>query len=268
MTNRPVIALLTDFGLTDVFVGQMKAILLAGLPDAQIVDISHGVIPFNIVQAGFFLTASCRHFPKGTVFLAVVDPGVGTTRRIMMVQDRGRTYFAPDNGLLGMFMANASDPVVYDVTPRKNSRGGTFHGRDLFCPLAIRFLQGEAPETFGTLSRAATLVKADWARPRFQDNLLVTHVLHIDRFGNCVLSVESTEASEYFAGWGDISLSLPRQGKTEEVVYASCYGDLGSGRVGVIPNSQGYLELAVNRGACARKLGLRIGDMVRFDART
>lgn len=261
---KPIIALLTDFGLADIFVGQMKAVLTASLPDVQIIDISHDVIPFNIVQAGFFLTASSRYFPKGTVFLAVVDPGVGTTRRIMLVQDRGRSYFAPDNGLLGTLMARAEDPVVYDVTMSKDGApiGGTFHGRDLFCPLAVRLLKGESPESMGKLTRAATLIKADWAKPRFSDNSLITHVLHVDRFGNCVLSVESSEASDYFASWPIAMLAHPRQ---EPVMYASCYGDLGPKHIGVIPNSQGFLELAVNRGSCAKRLGLRIGDMVRFN---
>ncbi len=259
---RPIIALLTDFGLADVFVGQMKASLISWLPDVQIIDISHEVTPFNIVQAGFFLAASCRHFPEGTVFLAVVDPGVGTRRRIMLVHDQGRYYFAPDNGLLGMFMVKAQNPVVYDVTPAEKSVGGTFHGRDLFCPLAARLLRGESPESFGKPSRAATLLKADWAKPKFKDRSLITHVLHIDRFGNCVLSVETAEATDCFARWAGVTMAHPRQ---EPILYASCYGDLAPGQIGAIPNSQGYLELAVNRGSCAKKMGLHIGDMVRFN---
>ncbi len=157
------IALLTDFGLADPYVGQMKGVLAKKAPACPVVDISHDVAPFNVVQAGFFLASSYEHFSRDAVFLAVVDPGVGTSRKIVCVQVGERLLVAPDNGLLCLALkrAQTAEVRVFDVTAALDAPknvSSTFHGRDVFAPLAAWFALGGRPEEIGPEMSADELV--------------------------------------------------------------------------------------------------------------
>lgn len=258
---QPMIALLTDFGLKDPYVGQMKAVCLQHAPGAELVDISHDVAAFNIIQAGFFLAASLPYFREGTVFACVVDPGVGTSRKIALVEQQGRFFLAPDNGLLSLILARDVPTEAYDATPADAPASNTFHGRDIFAVLAARLAMGEAPQEMARPMRPKALVTSDWSRTSRSGGALVTSVLHIDRFGNCILNLPLHAWQETIASWGSAELVHPRR---QPLTPGPSYGSLPQGGLGLLEGSQGYYELAVNRGSAARRVGLAIGDLVRL----
>lgn len=257
-----LIVLLTDFGLADPYVGQLKGALLREAPEAVLVDLSHEVKPFNIVQGSFFLAASWRHFAPGTVFLGVVDPGVGTRRRSMAAEIGERWFVGPDNGLAALVLAEAGGAArAYELAAPPASASATFHGRDVFAPAAARIARGDDPASLGASLEPKSLLRGEWAAPKAVKNGVVAHVLHVDRFGNCVLNLPAAEWGGRLAALASLAMTQPRT-----VPLASCetYGRLPEGGVGLIAGSQGYLELAVNRGSAAARLGLSIGGMVRL----
>jgi hypothetical protein len=254
-----MIALITDFGLADPYVGQMKGAILAGAPEARIVDITHMVEPYNVAQAGFFLAASLGSFPRGTVFVAVVDPGVGGRRRIVGVSKRGRILLAPDNGLLDLALRGPGAVAAFDLTPESHAAASaTFHGRDVFAPLAALLDSGEELACLGQGIDPATLVAGSASEAKNTGNAWLAHVLHIDRFGNCVLDIP-TDARLPMPG--KALLTMPASVVIE---LAANYESLDYGRIGLICGSQGFYELAVNQGSATEVLGLALGDAVEL----
>jgi len=254
-----MITLITDFGLADPYVGQMKGAILAGAPGAVIVDITHMVEPYNVGQAGFFLSASLGSFPRGTIFAAVVDPGVGGERRVVGASKRGRILLAPDNGLLSLALRGPGAAQVYDLTPNSNAAASaTFHGRDVFAPLAALLDSGEELASLGQSIDPATLVAAPDIGAKNTGDSWLAHVLHIDRFGDCVLDIPSdTRLPES----GMASMLRP---EAVTIDLAANYESLDYGRIGLICGSQGFYELAVNQGSAAEVLGLSLGDEVEL----
>ncbi|MBF0481126.1 MAG: SAM-dependent chlorinase/fluorinase [Desulfovibrionaceae bacterium] len=254
-----MIALITDFGLADPYVGQMKGAILAGAPGALIVDITHMVEPHNVAQAGFFLAASLGSFPKGTIFAAVVDPGVGSERRIVGVSKRGRILLAPDNGLLGLALRGPGAVEAFDLTPASDAAASaTFHGRDVFAPLAALLDSGEELASLGQGIDPSTLAPGAVSEAKNTGNTWLAHVLHIDRFGDCVLDIASDARLPVSGG---AMLTRPASFVIE---LARNYESLGYGRIGLICGSQGFYELAVNQGSAAEVLGLALGDEVEL----
>lgn len=256
-TTRTV-ALLTDFGLADPYVGQMKGVLARLAPQARLVDLTHGVAPFNLAQGGFFLAASAPHFPEDAVFLAVVDPGVGTARRIVAVERRRQTFLAPDNGLLGLILDGPEPVRAFDLTPDPivlNRVSPTFQARDVFAPLAASLALGRPAGDLGTATDPAGLARGEWSRPELGETAAKAHVLHVDRFGNCALNLR--EGCRIPAEGLRLLLPGPRP-----IRRVRTYADLAAGEVGLLAGSQGFLELAVNMGSAARSLGLGPGAAV------
>ncbi|MBG0790650.1 MAG: SAM-dependent chlorinase/fluorinase [Desulfovibrionaceae bacterium] len=260
-TKPRTIGLITDFGLTDPYVGQMKAVLAKKAPHCPVVDISHNVEPFNVAQAGFFLAASYVHFPEDAVILAVVDPGVGTSRKIVGAQIGDRLLVAPDNGLLGLALKNAWAEVrAFDLSravdaPKKVSH--TFHGRDVFSPLAAWFALGGRPENLGEEMDPADMVTHNWSEPHISDDRARCHVLHIDRFGNCVLNLEAGSLGTP----SNLAMVSPSGGP---LAYATRYADMPEGDPGLLEGSQGFLEIAVNQRSAAKRFGLSMGDEIEL----
>jgi S-adenosyl-L-methionine hydrolase (adenosine-forming) len=270
MKQMRSIALLTDFGLTDPYAGQLRAALARHAPGAALLDISHSVEPFAVSQAAFFLAASAPHFPSTSVFVCVVDPGVGSTRRIvgahLPTPEGGQDFLAPDNGLLGLLLTTPglARPRVFDLSdPAAGyAASATFHGRDVLAPLAARLSGGEPLEEMGRELDPAELVRPDWSEPKIRPESpreLDVHVLHVDRYGNCLLSLR--------AGFPPpcpvTALKMP-WGQRREVRMAHTYADLRSGVVGLMAGSQGFYELAANQASAAQILGLRRGDALRL----
>ncbi|MDR3641811.1 MAG: SAM-dependent chlorinase/fluorinase [Humidesulfovibrio sp.] len=266
---RPL-ALLTDFGLADPYAGQLRAALARQAPGASLLDISHSVEPFAVSQAAFFLAASAPHFPSTAVFVCVVDPGVGSTRRIVGVHlptpKGGQDFLAPDNGLLGLLLTTPglARPRVFDLAEAavRYEASATFHGRDVFAPLAARLSSGEVLEGLGRELDAAELVRPDWSEPRIRPEApyeLDVHVLHVDRYGNCLLSLRSSSPPPRPV----TTLKMP-WGQRRDVRMAKTYAELPLGAVGLMAGSQGFYELASNQASAAQALGLRRGDALRL----
>jgi S-adenosylmethionine hydrolase len=254
------VVLLTDFGLADPYVGQMRGILARLAPGAPVLDLTHGVAPFNLAQAGYFLAASAPHFPEDAVFTAVVDPGVGTARRIVAVERRRQIFLAPDNGLLDLVLQGGEALRVFDLTPDAITLGrasATFQGRDVFAPLAARLALGEPPSALGTAMDPAGLVRSPWGRPEPEEGGVAAQVLHVDRFGNCVLNLRQ----DFALPPGEVRLAAP---KTVALRRARTYADLTEGQTGLLLGSQGFLELARFMGSAAGELGLEPGAAVRL----
>lgn len=262
------IALLSDFGLCDPYVAQMKGAILSAYPEARIFDISHGVEPFNLTQGGFFLNASRRHFPEGTVIAAVIDPGVGGPRRIVLVEKDGQSILAPDNGLLGLVLAADGDARAYDVSEhmKKSHVSSTFHGRDVFAPLAARLAMGEDPATLGHEISPDDIERKDWAQPYldFENKQILATVLHVDRFGNCILNISDTSLFADICGWHGLTLSSKH--RTGALACCSTYAELPLGGVGLLIGSQGYLELSMNQASAARLLSASCGTAISIAA--
>ncbi|WP_320171575.1 SAM-dependent chlorinase/fluorinase [Maridesulfovibrio sp.] len=258
--GRPI-ALLTDFGLDDPYVGQMKGVLAARAPESPVIDVSHGVEPFCISQAAFFLAAAMEHFPGDTVFIVVVDPGVGSGRRIIGAEFGGRTVLAPDNGVLELaedkFRGTAILTDLSEAAARMHS-SATFHGRDIFAPIAAEIVGGVSLEELGPKLPLRDMVRTGMNRPHWRTDGVLATVLHKDRFGNLVLNIpDSQNLPERMSISPDLLLSGNDSCCIRRV---SCYAELESGVMGLIAGSQGYYELAVNRGAASEMIGLEPGD--------
>lgn len=255
-----VIGLLTDFGLVDPYVGQMKAVLASLAPHARVIDISHHVAPHDPLQGAFFLVASLRWFPKGAIILAVVDPGVGTARRIVLLDKDGRKILAPDNGILSQAIALPGPARAWDLTPSAETPPvKTFHGRDVFAPLAAKLLSGDDPSKFGPEISPASLTSIAGTLPERENGCVKARILHVDRFGNAVLNLDIGSWRGVMANAVAIAMAKPCE---NELVFAGTYADLPPDAVGVLAGSQGYMELAVNQNSAAKQLGLAVGDPV------
>ncbi len=206
-SSRPVITLTTDFGLQDPYVGLMKGVILGINPDAEIIDVTHGVTPQNVLQGSFLLRHSHSYFPKDAIHVAVVDPGVGTNRRPVLLETPNARFIAPDNGLLthvllhGLNQPSTKGGLVnlpdgwkahhltnpaYWLQPLSH----TFHGRDLFAPVAAHLSNGVTPSELG--DEVGTLHCLPMSTPHWQDNTLRGRVVHVDRFGNLVTDIPAT----------------------------------------------------------------------------
>jgi hypothetical protein len=253
------IALLTDFGSKDPYVGQMKAVLAAHAKTLFILDVCHEIEPFNVIQAGFYLAVSYPYFPEGTIFVAVVDPGVGAPRRIVLVERCNRIFLAPDNGLLSMVLDGAASLKVWDLSRAAADlqSSATFHGRDIFAPLAARLAAGDRPQEMGREISASSLQIESWKSPKIQEKAVEADVLHVDRFGNCILNLRTSEWLDRLSRWKEPA-ALAANSFPVQLITA--YAELAEQDIGLLAGSQGFLELAMNRRSAAENLGLKIGS--------
>jgi hypothetical protein len=255
-----VFGLLTDFGERDPYRGQLASVLLRRCPSCQILDLSHQVDPHNILQGAFFLRASWPFLPRGCIVLGVVDPGVGSSRDIVLFRS-GREYvLAPDNGLLELMLRDVSpDGLWWLRTERYPEASYTFHGRDVFAPLAAELAEGRDPDRLGERLDGQDLLRLPFAEAGLEKGRIEARLLHVDRFGNCVLNIPES-------AWGDRILEGERADLVEpaaiSVAAVRAYSAIPVGSAGILPGSQGYLELALDRASCADHLGLKIGDRV------
>lgn len=257
MKNSPVITLLTDFGLSETYAGQMKGAILSVAPDARIIDLTHEVAPQNVVAGAFLLASSVGAFPKGTIHAAVVDPGVGGVRKILCALAGGHVYLAPDNGLLSfVFAAHEPDAVYHVKNPAyfRETVSPTFHGRDIIAPVAAHLALGLAPSKLGP--RIKTYKNIEIPAPRrIMEKSLRGEVIHIDRFGNAITNISADAVKK-------ISEPVVFADNMRVGPLAQTFGDSPRGGAVALVGSFGNLEIAVNSGSAAKTLGLEVGDPV------
>lgn len=278
-SNRNLIALLTDFGAKDYFVGAMKGVILSINAKANIVDITHEIEPQNIVSASFTLRACYRDFPKKTIFVAVVDPGVGSSRRAILVETDDYFFVAPDNGLLSFIfdrsrasifseseknprsLARKSAPRnvrVFELTEENFFRrpvSRTFHGRDVFAPVAAHLSNGVKKEAFGREIRNFARLPAS-APQRINETKIEAVIIHTDRFGNLVTNLRREDLPEKF--------SLKINGK-KIAKLQNYYAETANDEVFMIFGSAGFLEIAAFKNSAANLL--KIGNKRKIDVK-
>jgi S-adenosyl-L-methionine hydrolase (adenosine-forming) len=257
-----VVTLLTDFGTVDPYVGILKGVLLARFPGARPVDLTHGVTPQDIRGAAFFLARSWSWFPAGSVHVAVVDPGVGSARRILVALEGGHAFLAPDNGLLGPVLSEKADVRALDVERfALPERSRTFHGRDVFAPAAAAIAAGLDPRDAGGAAGAWERLRLPSAA-RGPDGALRGEVLFADAFGNLVTNLEAARGPAGPSRPGGAAGTLEIAGRRLPVV--GTYADAPSGELLALVDSYGFLEVAVRGGSAARALGVGAGAPVVY----
>jgi S-adenosylmethionine hydrolase len=265
--RRPVISLLTDFGLQDHFVGTMKGVILSINPDAEIIDISHNIPPHDIFQAAFLLKSSCPYFPAHTIHVVVVDPGVGTSRRPIIVSTSGeRGYFiAPDNGVLSYLYAEGDIGEVREITADHyflKPRSGTFDGRDVFAPVAAWLSKGVSVSSFGEPITAYKQFEVP--EPiLMQPDVLRCNVIYIDRFGNLVSNLSRQRFEEHLKTSQNRQCGF-RLGQQNVSKICNSYAEGQQGELMAIFGSSGFLEFSVNQGNASKLTEVGIGGNILF----
>ena len=260
--SPPIITFTSDFGHEDWFVGVVHGVVYGLCPGARVVDLAHGIPAGDVARAAFVLEAAAPDFPAGTVHLAVVDPGVGTARRALAVRARGQLFVGPDNGILEWGLSERG-AEAYALTEERWFRrpvSRTFHGRDVFAPVAAHLACGTAIGKLGT--RIADPVRLRSAPPRSEDGALLGCVRYIDRFGNALTDLETEVVARAFPDVPEDQLEVEIGSRRIRGVSRS-YGDAGVGTIVAVMGSSGRLEIAQVGGDAASRLGLGEGDPVR-----
>lgn len=255
-----IVTLTTDFGESDHFVGVMKGVILSLAPRATIVDITHQIPAFEIVEAAFVIGEAYKHFPKGTVHVAVVDPGVGTERRPIVVEAAGQFFVAPDNGVLAMVYGREKSRVRHLTKAKYFAKAisSTFHGRDIFAPVAGHISAGVKPASMGQAVNDY-LQPSGWEPARVGKRHWSGQVLKVDRFGNLITNFRAEALPDI--------LTRPFEmitGVTAVERLVQNYAQGTAGEPVAILGSSGYIEVVVNQASAAKALGCTAGSPVEL----
>jgi hypothetical protein len=266
-----IVTLTTDFGLKDAYVAIMKGVILGIAPHARIIDYTHGITPGNMIEAAFMLNNGYRYFPRGTVHVVVVDPGVGGDRRAVALQTPEAAFIGPDNGVFTLIIEEAQRERGRDLhivelnqpqfwLPQVSS---TFHGRDVFAPVAAHLVRGASLAELGRPLDTLTLARIATPQPLGR-NVIQGQIIHVDHFGNCITNITLEHLFSYDLGRRIvveiIDQQLPGLFRT--------YIEGPTGTPMCLIGSSGHLELALSNGNAAKHLGVDIGDKLRVRSLT
>jgi S-adenosylmethionine hydrolase len=258
-----IISLLTDFGLLDPFVAEMKAVIFSICPEARIIDITHQVEKFNIRMGAFLLASAAPYFPRGTIHVAVIDPGVGSERRPIVVETKHAAYVGPDNGLLIPAVRHETIRHIYELTNHSLMReniSATFHGRDVFAPTAAHIACGTLPKDCGP--EIFQYTQPSNAEPRFDGKSAACEVFYVDEFGNIVTNLTTDLLARLALRTGQ-KVFLKFGKKRLSARFVRTYTDLSSGEFGLLVGSHGFLEIVRREASAAKSLRIKIGSVVR-----
>jgi S-adenosylmethionine hydrolase len=261
-----IVTLTTDFGLKDPYVAEMKAVILGISPNAVIVDVSHEIEKFNVHMGAYVLASAASYFPADTVHVTVVDPGVGTPRRPIVVQTSQGFFVGPDNGLLVLAAEKQGIKLVHElVNPRfmLPKVCATFHGRDVFAPAAAHLLNGVKPAEFGP--EISELVKPEFAKVTRRNNVLVGEVLHVDGFGNIVTNINAEHVKQSHL---KDAVTVELSGYILELKFCRAYGEAKPEEPLALIGSHGFLEVSLNQGNAAQKFNTKAGDPFTISPKT
>jgi S-adenosylmethionine hydrolase len=256
--ERPVIALLTDFGTSDPYVGMMKGVIAGICPEANVIDITHDVPAQDIRLGAFFLERACRYFPKATVFVAVVDPGVGTARAKIALEANDKYFVGPDNGILSLAARRYRAVVLTRRSYFLPEASNTFHGRDVFAPVAAHLARGVSVSSFGPAKRR--IVELPWPKPKRTRSALVGEIVSVDRFGNLITNIEP-------ADWRSLRNPQLYAGDFRSSKLSKSYQSVPKGKLLLVFGGYGLLEIAAREASAAEALRLSRGAKVRVAAR-
>ena len=254
-----LITLTTDFGLRDPFVGIMKGVIAGINPQARVIDLTHDISPQDVLAGALTLRHSIRYFPRGTIHIAVVDPGVGSARRPILVESDGNYFIGPDNGVLSLAtdaLKPAQTVELSNACYQLHPASATFHGRDIFAPAAAHLSLGAPPAAFGP--KLDSFVVLALPAARLQGNTLDGEIIYIDGFGNLFTNIEENDLPEQPGGCAAIAMgAIHVSGLSPN--YAAAAGE----KYVAVINSWGLLEIAVNRGNAQQNSGAKVGDKVK-----
>ncbi|HUS41675.1 MAG TPA: SAM-dependent chlorinase/fluorinase [Ilumatobacteraceae bacterium] len=268
------VSFLSDFGTADEFVGVVHSVIRDLAPHARVIDLTHGVAPFDVRAGSLALARSISYVASGVV-LAVVDPGVATTRRAIAVEVAGGegVLVGPDNGLLApaVALAGGAERAVEltDTTWHLPSPGATFAGRDVFAPAAAQLCNGVDLTALGASIDPDLLLPGVVALPQADDDTVIAQVLWVDRYGNAQLNVGPDDLPDRFGARIDLRFSSPTDptgGVRRSALRAGAYAELGGGTVGLVLDSSGLLAVSMDQRSAAEELGLDVGDQVTLTA--
>ncbi|SDO89805.1 SAM hydrolase/SAM-dependent halogenase family protein [Desulforhopalus singaporensis] len=257
----PIVTLLTDFGLSDEYVGVIKGLLHKFCPGVQIIDISHTVDPQNSRKAAHLLTRAYPYFPPGTVHLIIVDPGVGSTRKIIAFKTSEQIFVGPDNGLFSMIFKKEEILAIHQVTARHlflPAPSNTFHGRDIMAPIAARLAGGLPIEQVGPSISVGDCIELPTPQILRDPQQLTGEVTHIDRFGNLCTNISSEEIDVFSEGCG-VEINI---GPVSISSISRSYSSCNVGQPLALYDSQGLLEIAINCGRFAATHGIKEGEKI------
>jgi len=256
---RPVITLTTDFGTADALVASMKGVILTINPDAEIIDITHKILPYDLLDGALAIGAAYKFFPPRTIHVVVVDPGVGTERRPLLVTAGQHYFVAPDNGVLSMIYQNEESVTVRHITAEHyflQPVSNTFHGRDIFSPVAAWLSKNGQSNSFG--EEITDFVRFTLPKPKAAGNSIKGVVLRADNFGNLLTNFTPEDAPQVLAG----SKFKMRVGNAEISKFAQTFGTGAPNEPVLILGSSGFFEVAINRGNAAKTLAASRGAEV------
>ena len=256
-----IIALFTDFGTRDAYVAQLKGAILSLHPTVQLIDLTHDVSAFDVRAAAYLLDAAARYFPAGTIFVAVVDPGVGTARRpLLLATQADKFYVGPDNGLCTRVIERERLKAAYVLTqsayflPRVSA---TFHGRDIFGPVAAHLARGVEPAQFGP--RSEDMVRLPYTRPQRVGETITGEILHFDHFGNIATNIPAEMCTDFVPGQ---TVACTCADHTQVISFVETYGAGLQDQLVCLINSNGEFEIALPHGAASAQLGVKVGERV------
>lgn len=262
-----LVAVLTDYGTTDFYVGALEGAMYKANPRVRITSITHHIEPFNVAEGSYVLVQAAREFPPGTVFLAVVDPGVGTARRCILVQTPDHKLFvAPDNGLLSGVIEKLGVAHAYEIRNHSLMRQGgvsaTFHGRDILGPVAAHLAGDIQPSEVGP--KITDLIRLPVTAARHDGDAMVGSVVHVDRYGNMITNIPATMVKQMGFEPGT-RLQVTIGGKMVAATLATAYGDVPEGSWLALINAEKVLEIARNLANAAETVGAKAGAEVRLE---
>ena len=252
-----MITLTTDFGLKDPYVAEMKGVILSINPKAKIIDLTHDVEKFNTRMGAFMLASAAPYFPQGTIHLGVVDPRVGTERRALLVQTKEGFFIGPDNGILMLAAQTQGIEHIYRLTNQKYmlpNISHTFHGRDIFAPVAAHLDKGNEPSKFG--EEITDPITPNFTNIDRKNNLLIGEILHVDAFGNIITNINQKELSQAK------TLKLNLHHVSLQLEFAKTYAQTKPQESLALIGSHGFLEIALNQASFAEKYRARAGDRI------
>lgn len=255
-----LITLTTDFGLLDPYVAEMKGVILKINPQAKIVDISHNIEKFNISMGAYVLAAAAPYFPEGTIHVAVVDPGVGTKRKPILIEAKNGFFIGPDNGVLALAAVKQGIRHVYEIENPKfmlPKVSSTFHGRDIFAPAAAFLSKGVSASEFGREIRK--IVTPRFAKISKRGDMLIGEVIHVDGFGNIVTNF--TEKELALIGAKDM-VKVKLKGSMVSLKLCKAYADVEPQKPLAIIGSHDFMEVSINQGNAAETFKVKLGDRV------
>ena len=257
-----MITLLTDFGMRDPYVAEMKGTILSLYPKAQIIDISHDVEKFNVRMGAFILASAVPYFPEGTIHIGVVDPGVGTKRLPIIIKTNRGYFVGPDNGLLIIAANREGIQHTYLIDNLKFPQlFSTFHGRDIFAPVAAYLAKGADVTNFG--NEISSYIMPKFAKPRVEKGVIFGEIIYIDGFGNLITNIPEELLNEIDIGENRY-IRIKFQKEIQRVRFSITYGDVSTKSPLAIIGSHGYFEISVNQGNAQQFYGVRIGEQIEI----